>query len=47
MQNESAVMPVQTIALTVFVVLSAGDAPTLYTAKPRCPGSYAELYNQC
>ena len=38
-------MLVQAIALTVVMVFSASGPSTFYTAKPRCPGSYAELYN--
>jgi len=37
------VMLVQAIALTVVMVFSASGPRTSYTAKPRCPGSYAEL----
>jgi len=48
MQNATAVILVQAIALAVVTVLSTrGSRTSSYTANPRCPGAYTELYNQC
>jgi len=37
----------EAITPTVVVALSTSCSQTSYTTKSRCPGSYAELYNQC
>ena len=47
MQNTSVVILAQTIMPTVVVAISTSEPQTSYIAKPRCPGPYAELHNQC